>query len=458
MKGRSRPVPSPARTLGLGTCVALLLGNTVGVGIFLTPAEVAAAAGTPGVYLAYWLVGAVLAGAGALAFAELGVMFPHAGGDYIYLDRAWGRNVAHAWGVLALFGTFAGSIAALAVGAMDTLEAAMPGGALGGAWVHMGGVEFGAAEVLGLALVWGTTLANCRSLKLAGLAQILLTWLPIAAYLLLCGWLWGTSGGAQMSAEATAAPVVAGPAGSALAAFGAVFFAYSGWNVLTFFAGDIEAPSRTIPRAVALGVGATFAVYLVLNLTFVEVLGVAELAATPNAGVALASALFGPAGTQAFALLLTLAIVAGLNATVIAGSRVAMAMAHNGYLSQTIGEVHSVFGTPTRALVLQAGLASALVGTGSFGFIVMITGSTMFLLSCVTVATLFVFRQRRVHSDYRCPGYPVVPLAYLAAGVAILAAGMVDNSVTVAIGLSVFAGLVVLHVAVDRRRKPPRQS
>ena len=172
------------RTLGLGACTALVLGNIVGVGIFLTPAEVARASSGALGYFGFWVLGALISIAGAMVTAELGTLFPRAGGDYLFLDKAYGRPVAAAWGTLSLLATFAGSVAALAVGGVETLEATSFGHVFSYGVVSLAGVSIDVGDLTALGLVMVSTWANVRSVSLVGRLQLLFTWIPIAIYCL----------------------------------------------------------------------------------------------------------------------------------------------------------------------------------------------------------------------------------------------------------------------------------
>jgi basic amino acid/polyamine antiporter, APA family len=436
------------RRLGLNTCAALMVGNIVGAGIFLTPAVVAKASPDVATYLGLWVVGALIAIAGAMVVTELGTLYPRAGGDYVFLDKAFGRSVAYAWGILSIFATFAGSIATLAVGAGDTLAQTSFGAGFAapvfsvGSWTVTGGTLFA------VALVWLTTLANCRSVRLVGWLQGLLTWGPIAAYTLI-GIAVLAAGPAEAAASAPAATEATG-GGALTAAFCAVFFTYSGWNVLTYVGGEIRSPSTTIPRAILFGMAATLTIYVLLNVAFVGTLSLETIAATPNVGVAVALQLFGDVGADVFALIMTVAILAGLNVTVMAGSRIFLAMAADGFISTRISALDPKRGTPVRALLLQATWTTLPVLTGSFAWLVTMTGSVMILLSCLTIAALFVLRARGAKAPYQTWGYPWLPAAYVATGLAVLAVSMFDEGSTLAMGTGAFLVLVLTHAAWQR--------
>jgi APA family basic amino acid/polyamine antiporter len=256
--------------------------------------------------------------------------------------------------------------------------------------------------------------------------QILLSLVPVALF-------FGFAVAAVTGWHMTPADIVHRPgsgwdtAGIAVACC-AVFFTYSGWNVLTYVGGEIRTPARTIPRVILAGVVLTTAIYVVLNLAFLTVSPLDALRAQANAGVALASAQMGPLGAQAFSILLAMALLAGINATMMAGSRVAYAMAEDGLLWRRIRRLDPRHRTPATAIVLQGVLASLLVLTGSFSFLVTWTGSLMILLSCVTISTIFVFRWRRgMRPPAALAGYPWTALVFLATGLAVWVLGLAQD-------------------------------
>lgn len=453
----------PGRRLGLGASVALLLGNMVGVGIFLTPPEVAAATPGWGSYLVLWALGGLMAAAGAQVFAELGILFPRAGGDYVFLDRAFGRPVAVSWGLLSVLGSFPGSIAALAVGAARTLQGTRSGAWLGTPLVQVGSWSLSGQEVLALAAIVGVTVWNVRGVPLASRIQQVLAWIPFLGFGAMALWALGlavarVAGAGPVQGLPPAppeAPPSVGTLGSLASAACGVFFTFSGWNVLTYVGGEVRRPHRTIPRAVIWSVALVVGLYLVLNLAFLLTLSLDGLRSTGNAGVATARALMGETGAEAFALAMFLVILAGLNSTVMAGSRIAMAVGADGYLWPRLAEVHPVRETPVKALLAQAALAAVLVLTGSFSFLITLTGAVMILLSCVTVATLFVFRRRQgLVPPVRLPGYPWTAAFFLVGGVLVLLVGMLSGGPWSLLGFAVPVALV----AALRLGGPPQNT
>lgn len=449
------PEPNPngdqRRGIGLGAAVALTVGNIVGAGIFLTPSAVAAETPSIGLYLALWLVGGLVALAGALATAELGSMFPRAGGDYVFLGEAFGRPVAFAWGAVAFGATFAGSIAALAAGTTGTiLSMTWAGGAAKQTW-EVVGVTLSLGQIAAAGLIWLVTLVHALGLRAVGRVQSAVTWIPIAIFTV--AGLWAVAAGADSGLTSVERPSrdieLTGLAG----AFCAVFFSYSGWNVLTFMGGEVKTPGRTLPRAILVALGVTVGVYLLLNAAFLRTQPLEALAGATNAGVVTAESLFGSVGADTFAVVLAGAIVAGLSATIMAGSRIGWAMARDGYLWRGLAATRGHSGLPLRALLLQAAWSTILVLSGEFMTLVTFTGAAMLLLGCLTVSSLFVHRRRGRSAEYRTPGYPWTPLFFVVVGLAVVSFVAVREWDHLLIGLGIFGVLGAAELALRRFRR-----
>ena len=461
------------RQLGFGAAVAFTVGNIVGAGVFLMPRVVAGASPNVWIYIGLWVVGGLVAMAGALAAAELGSLFPRAGGDYVFLHEAFGSPVAYAWGWLAVAITFSGSVAVLAVGTVDTILGMSPFGgevaplleigpafirvsALGGEPTHLpvvGWVTVTWGQAIAVGLIWLLTLLHCRSVSLVSGLQSFLIWTPVAV--VLAAGVWILVGGAGSPVAAAAAPLEPAQlsAGLLSGAFAAVFFTYSGWNVLTYVGGEVKDPGRTIPKAILTALTITIVLYVALNAVFLRAFSVEQIAQEGNLGVSVAGRAFGTLGADIFAVLMACAITAGLSATAMAGSRIAVAMARDGYLWQPMARLHPRLATPVTALLFQAVWATILVFSGRFEDLVNFTGVAMFLLSSVNIATLFVFRRRGMKAEYRALGYPWTPAFFIAVAVAILIMGLTTRWWKLLIGLAAFGLLAAKDHFFGRGRK-----
>jgi APA family basic amino acid/polyamine antiporter len=438
--------PALTRHLGLASVTALVIGEVIAVGIFLTPASMARSLGSPLWVLVVWLIMGAMALSGALCYGELAARFPEAGGGYVYLRRAYGPVVAFLYGWKCLFVMDPGITAALAVGLASYvgyvvplsgagLKAVAVGSILALAAVNIVGVRFGARLMR-----WLT------ALKLGALALIAL----LALGLGLGHW-------------SNFVPFVAQRAGSdplpgALApALVGAFFAFGGWWEISKLAGEARDPARTLPRALAIGVSVITVVYVLTSMVFLYLVPLEQVTSGETFAAQAGEALFGPAGGRLFAGIVIVAVLGSLLALLMALPRAYFAMARDGLFFKAVAAVHPRFGTPARAIALQAALASTLVGLGTFNQIVSYFVFVTVLFVGLTVAALFVLRRRDVAAPaYRTPGYPVTPAIFLSlvAGLLFLLAG--HNPLQAALGVGIVGlGVPVYFVAFRRGEGTP---
>jgi APA family basic amino acid/polyamine antiporter len=300
------------RRLGTTAATALVVANMVGTGIFTTTGFMAANVANPILILVVWAAGGVLALCGASVYGELGAMMPHAGGEYVYLRRAFGPAVGFLSGFVSLVVGFSAPIAAAAYGFGAYLHSAVPSVPLLGAAV---GVIVLTTALHMADVVWG---GRVQTLLSAYKVLVIVAFVAAAF----------TVGEGDM-AHLVAEPLVVAPSELAVALV-LVAFAYSGWNAAAYVAGELRDPGRTLPRSLLLGAGSVALLYLALNVAFFYGAPSAVLAASPeDVGAVAARALFGRAG-DLFALAIAFALVSSVSAMVLAGPRVYLAMARDG--------------------------------------------------------------------------------------------------------------------------------
>lgn len=407
--------------LGIGRATAAIVGNIVGAGIFLAPQVVTKVSHQVPVYLALWIAGGVLSGLGALVYAELAVRFPRAGGDLVYLREAFGPSVALAWGWFAFVFAFAGSLAALAAGVADTLA---QGGLLSGdgLWLR---------SCAGLVVVL-VTLWNSYRPQMASLVQVPLSLVPVGLLVLTA------VVGLVVTSETTALSLglveTTSPSGKASgitalpAAMAAVYFSFTGWNCLSYVAPEVRSTPRTLPAAVLIGLGGVTALYLLLNTLYVNLVPLAAFEHVRNFGVLAFATMFGRQAGKVFAAVHALTMLATANVTAMAGSRVAASMAHETGLWPALGRLNR-HGSPYVAVLATSLVSLLLVLSSSFTLLLTLSGRAMMLLSCFTVATLFVFRRRKPHAGFLSPCYPVPPLLFIGAVALIAVVGLLADPV-----------------------------
>jgi APA family basic amino acid/polyamine antiporter len=416
------------RALTLQDATLLVVASVIGSGIFLTPGAIAELLPDGRWILAAWVAGGLLSGAGALANAELGGMFPRAGGDYVFLREAFHPAAGFLVGWLSFFAIFAGTCAALAAGfgaGLASLLGWSPGAALPVAL----GVTLAVSALNWIGVKWGARANNVTSyLKLAALAA-----------LVLLGPLAGREGGGHLAASfAGAGPVTA--AGFALA-LSPILFSYLGWNATVYVGSEIQDAQRNLPRSLFLGLGICTTVYLLVNGVYLHALPLAELRGVPNAGEAAASALFGAAGGSLVGVFVLASILGTLFATALVGPRIAYAMSLDG-LFPGADRVHARFATPTAAIGIQAAtIVVLLLVLRTFPSALDFTVFAILLATMADVAALYRLRRLRPEQPrpYRAWGYPLLPAAYLAANALIAGVMLAERPGECAVGLALLA-------------------
>jgi APA family basic amino acid/polyamine antiporter len=402
--------------LGLGDAVAIVVASTVGSGIFLTPGPIADLLPHPGVFLAAWVVGGLLSLAGALANAELGAMYPHAGGDYVYLREAFHPAAGFLVGWLTFFVIYAGTIATLAAGFAAGAGQLVP-------------LEASGELALAVALVVAVSALNVRGVRQGARANNLTTGLKVVALVA-----FGVAGLATGHGSfANLAAGVAGEEGGSARAFGLalspVLFSYLGWNASVYVASEIREPARNVPRSLFLGLALVTVLYLALNAVYLYAIPIGELRTVANAGEGAARVFFGAAGGTLVALLVLTSILGTLNATVLVGPRIAYAMALDGLFFRGVDRAHEAFRTPAAAIGIQMLASVALLAAlRTFPSALDYTTFAILLATMADVAALYALRRRRPERrrPYRAWGYPWVPALYVV-GVALIAATMLWN-------------------------------
>jgi APA family basic amino acid/polyamine antiporter len=422
------------RQLGLTSATALIVGEVIGLGIFLTPSQMAVALGSPFWILVVWIVMGVMTLCGGLCYGELAARFPEAGGGYVYLREAFGRPMAFLYGWVSMVVIDPGISAALAVGLVG---AAAPLVALGPA----GQKAVAVGTIVALAVV------NCLGVRLgAGVLRILtLTKLGLLAFIVVRGF------GDGLGDWNNFVPFVAQREGSealpkALAAgLVAAFFSFGGWWDVSKVAGEVREPERTMPRALALGVAVVTVVFILVSAVF-QYLVPPQNVTTDSSFVSLAGeALFGENGAKVFAGIVILVVLGSLCSILMAQPRVYFAMARDGLFLKALADVNPHTGTPMRAIALEAVLSSALIlWGGDFDSILGLFLFTAVLLIALSVAALFALRRSPAPTGTLLwSGHPYTSAFYVASSVVLLALMGVRNPIGAVVGVgAVAAGLL----------------
>lgn len=441
---RTSPVdrnePAGRRQVGWFTATCVLVSNIIGGGIFTTTGFMARDLGDPVLILALWVVGAGFALAGAMSYGELGAALPQAGGDYVYLRRAYGSLAGFLSGWTSFTIGFGAAIAASAVSFASYFLRVAPIADDNG-W---------AAKGLALLLLWSLTAVHVAGVEAGGRLQRVLTTTKVIAILGLV--LGGVSLGSGSWKHFTVRAPDADPGiGALMVALIFVMYSYLGWNVAGYIAGEIAEPGRTLPRIMIGGTAFVGAMYLLLNLVYLYALPVTSLAQPPVLPVAekAAAALWGPISGRIVAALLCLSIAGAVSAMVWAGPRVYWAMARDGVFASWFAVLDGTTGVPVRAILLQSGWASLLILTSTFEQLVIYGGLVLAVFTAFTVGALIVLRRRQpdLPRPYRVPLYPALPGLLVVLSLIIVGYSLIQRPIESALGLAtVLAGIPLYFV------------
>ena len=457
MTAHSRAGGSPSLVRGLGAWDGALLtvGAAVGTGIFLTAGDIARSLPHAGAILVIWVVGGLLTLAGALTYAELGTLYPRAGGMYVFLREAYGPLPAFLYGWACFLVIMSGGIAAIAVGFGEYLGSFLPFFSTGhvllavplGAWTWtLSGGQIAAASAIVL-----LTAVNYVGLRTGAGAQNLLTVVKVTAIVAFAG--------IGLLAPPRAAPALTAPLPSPglLAAFGvgmiAALWTFDGWYGLTFSAGEVRRPERDLPLGLIGGTLAVMVLYLALNAVYLRALPIEAIAATPRIGESAAAALLGAAGARAVSALVLVSAFGCLAATIFYAARIYLPMAEDGVFFRGLAEVHPRFRVPGRSLVAQCAWAVLLTVSGTYSELYTYVVFAATLFHAATGAAVFVLRRTRpeLPRPYRTWGYPVVPALFILGCALIVLNTLVEKTVEALIGLGLVALGLPAYAAWRRR-------
>ncbi|MBA3356282.1 MAG: amino acid permease [Pyrinomonadaceae bacterium] len=430
------------RQLSLRTATALVVGEVIAVGIFLTPAGMAKSLGSPILVLMVWLGMGAMALCGALCYGELAARFPEAGGGYVYLREAYGRPLAFVYGWMAFLVMDPGLTAALAVGLASYAGYSLSLSAAG-------------TKALAVAVIVLVAAANIRGVRLGAWLVRWLTALKLGLLAFVVFWGFALQLGDWsnftpfLERPADSVPLIAALAGGMVGAF----FSFGGWWDLSKLAGEVRNPARTLPKAMTYGVVIVTLVYILTSAVFMYLVPVDRVTSGETFAAQAGEVLFGRAGGQVFSMIVIVAVLGSLVAVVMSAPRVYFAMARDGLFIPAVASLHPRFATPARAIALQAVLSSLLVLLGSFNQIVSYFIFVVVIFIALTVAALFVLpRKEQVAAQYLTPGYPLTPLAFLLLIFFLLVLLGSNNPRQSALGVGVVAMGLPAYYLIFRRR------
>jgi len=436
------------RRLSLLDSILLLAGGIIGSGIFLTAQDVAGSTRTPSLFLGVWVLGMGITLLACFAFAEMGAMFPDAGGQYVYMREAYGEFVAFLYGWMIFTVSVGGTIAALGVGFAVYLGSVFPALAADRPLLLIGHFTLTCGHLVAISAIAVQTLINIFGVHKGAVLQNIATWLKfaaIAAFVVL-GALIGKGSWGHLS-SALAIPASANSPG-VLAGIGvaliAVFWAFDGWVYITWVSGEVKNPQRNIPRTLVFGLLLVGAIYLVINAVYLYALPMTEIVKSTAVAQSAGQALFSSRAANWLGLVIALSCFGAMASCIMSGARVYYAMAEDGVFFKRLAKVNPRWHTPVASLVLQGIWSSALALSGKYDQLFTYVMFMMVLSYVLTVVALFVLRRKLPNAErpYRCTGYPWLPALYVALG------GIWAINALWARPMEALAGIIIVLVGV----------
>jgi amino acid transporter len=417
----------PKQTFSVMDVTALIVGVVIGVGIFKTPSMIATNTGRTDVFFLAWLAGGIISLAGALCYAELATAYPHTGGDYHYLKRAFGGKVGFlfVWSRMTVIQP--GSIAMLAFVFGDYLSQILP----------LGHSVHSLYAALSIAIL---TALNLMGTQKGKWTQNLLTVIKLIGLLsvVVAGMIFSSSPSSRVAADPN-------PEASFGLAMIFVLLTFGGWNEAAYISAELHEVRRNMVRALLYGIGIITAIYLLMNLAYLKGLGLKEMGQSEVVAADLIRRILGQGGAKFISLLIVVSTLGAINASLFTGCRTNYAMGQDFSLFGFLGRWHERSNTPTNALLFQGGIALLLVLLGTLarkGFVTMVeyTAPVFWCFFLLTGLSLFVLRikEPEVTRPFRVPLYPLTPFFFC-----ITCAYMLQSSVAYT-GIGALVGLAVL--------------
>ena len=426
------------REIGILGSTAIVVGTIIGSGIFLVPHNVATQVGSVFSLYLVWIVGGALALAGALSLAELGAAMPEAGGIYVYLRESFGKLIAFLYGW--------GSLLVIDAGSAATLGVAF--GIYAAGFVPLTPME---QKVLAGVVIALLTFINILGVKKGTAVQTIFTIAKLAGLVIIIG--------CAIFLPPLAPAVAAHPLPTphtTISSFGValvgVLWAYQGWHQLSYTAGEVKNPSRVLPLGFFLGTAIIIVVYLAANAAYLRVLPLPVMAEHQRVAASAMEFLIGPRGARFVSALILCSIFGALNGTILTSPRVYYAMAKDGVFFRVVARIHPRYQTPAVALIVLGAWSTVLAVSGSFEQLYTYVIFAMWIFSAAAIAGVIILRRRMpdLHRPYKVWGYPILPIAFILAALAIVANTLVSKPKESVLGLAIVLAGVPLYYAWKR--------
>ena len=446
------------RDLGTWAAVAIVVGTTIGSGIFLVPKEMIQKVGSPGMVFAVWVVGGILALFGSLAAGELSAAMPEAGGGTAYLREAYGPFWGFVYGWTMMWVAQSGSIATLGTGFFYYLANFFPGldRVVGVVSLpigpHGGPLEVRYGQFASIAIILLLAGINYSGVRFGGGVQVGVTIVKVSliAGIVLLGVFGGVGNAANYRTSVTA---VGGFTGF-FAALVAALWAYDGWFNLTFVGSEIKNPQRNLPLALTLGTMAVIAIYVLANAAYFYVLPASGVAQSDRVAAEMMRKIAGSPGAAAVSVAAMISIFAALNGSILSGSRIPFALARDGYFFRSFAKVHPRYRTPGVSILGLSAWGSVLVLSGRYEQLYTMVIFAIWILYAMNIAAVIVLRRKRpeLPRPYRVPGYPWVPVVFVVTAIALLISTLLESPRESLLGLGLIMVGLPFYFHWKRRR------
>jgi APA family basic amino acid/polyamine antiporter len=456
------PAPELVKGLGLWDATLVTVGAILGTGIFITTSDIARMVPHAGLILLLWLAGGLVTMAGALTYAELGGLFPRAGGQYHFLKEAYSPFWGFLYGWAAFLVIMTGGIATLAVGFGEYLGAFLPFFstqhvvlALPLGWKTL---EINGGQVAGALAITLLTAINYIGLKEGAGVQNVITLIKIGSIVGLG--LLGLFGPAPVSPQL----LTGVPTGGVLAAMGvgmiAVLWSFDGWYGATNLAGEMRRPGRDLPMGLILGTAIVTLLYTLLNVVYVRTLTIEQMVATSRIGESAALVLFGPMGARLITVAVLISTFGCISSTILFAARIYLPMAEDGVFFPALARIHPRHRTPSASILAQGLWSVLLTFSGSYEQLYTYVVFAVVLFHALTGAAVIVLRRKRPDAErpYRTWGYPVVPLVFVVSSAALVVNTLLEKPTESLIGLVILALGVPAYLYWRRTARHGRET
>ena len=451
--------PGLQRDLGVWAAVAIVVGTTIGSGIFLVPSNMVHNVGSPAVVFAVWIFGGILSLFGALTYSEMAAALPEAGGEYVYLSAAYGPFWGFVYGWTQMWVAKSASIATLATGFfyylanfwpdLNRVAATFPG-RLG---PNGGPLEIRYGQLFGIALILALAWLNFYGVKIGGGVQVAVTVVKVALILGIVVVGLGSTRGAASNYHLSIPA-----AGGFLGFFGALvaaLWAYDGWNNVSMVASEVQRPSRNLPLSLIGGMLLIIVIYLLANAAYFFVLSPAEVAGSQRVAAEMMRRILGSPGAGAVSIAAMISIFAALNGSILSGSRVPYAMARDGLFFRRVAAVHPHYHTPGVSIVALSSWSALILLSGRYEQLFTLVIFASWILYGMTAAAVFVLRKKypELPRPYKVLGYPLVPILFVLVAGLLLGSTFIQSPRESIIGLVLIIAGIPFYFYWKRRNK-----